>query len=292
MKATSDDRTPDKPKRIGLLLLSLLFLAPPLQGEMITLAGSGCTLELQVQEISEDRLTGHMKRADIVRLRMGVSADEAFSDRLLSRRCEAEFKVKLLAMSEESATLVLPREIITIIEVGAGQEAVTGANTVIEAGAGQEATTGANIDPTTLDARAKDRLARRQMALYKKQAKAAVEKERFFETGIDKDLFGSLSGRLLVGGKPYKDARVIVRRLPTESEKGDTKITSQTFDAVTDSRGIYRFGQLPEGPYDIYWIPPGTSYWVRQLTKEPATVIRTGEQQRQNDINADMVVAK
>ena len=131
MIATSADRTPDKPKRIGLLLLSLLFRAPSLQGEMITLAGSGCTLELQVQEISEDRLIGHMKRADIVRLRMGVSAGEAFSDRLLSRRCEVEFKVKLLAMSEESATLVLPREIITIGESGAGQEAVTGAHRLV-----------------------------------------------------------------------------------------------------------------------------------------------------------------
>lgn len=276
MIVTSADRTPDKPKRIGLLLLSLLFLAPPLQGEMITLAGSGCTFELQVQEISEDRLTGHMKRADIVRLRMGVSEDEPFGDRLLSRRCEAEFKVKLLAMSEESATLVLPREIITVVEASAGQEAATGAN----------------IDPTTLDARAKERQTRRQMALYKKQAKEAAEKERFVETGIDKGQFGSLSGRLLTGGKPYKDARVIVRRLPTESEKGDTKMSSQTFDAVTNSQGIYRFGQLPEGPYDIYWIPPGASYWVRQLTKVPATVIHTGEQRRQDDINADMMVAR
>ena len=125
------------------------------------------------------------------------------------------------------------------------------------------------------------------MARGKKQAK---EKERLFDPGIDGTLFGSLSGRLLAGGMPYRDTSVKIRRLPTESAEGDTKTHTQLFDAVTDSQGIYRFERLPEGPYDIYWIPPGRTYWVRLLREKPTTAIRAGQHQTQPDINADMMV--
>lgn len=267
-------RTPDKLKRIGRLLIPLLILAPPLQGEVVTLADSGCTLDLQVLEITENRLTAHMKRTDIARLHLGVAEGEAFGDRVLSRRCNAEFKVKLLAMSEESATLLLPREIIAVVEASAGQEAAAGAN----------------IGATALQTKA-NRLAqleaRLEMARDKKQAK---DKERLFEPDIDGTLFGSLSGRLLAGGMPYRDAPVKIRRLPTESAEGDTKTRPQLFDAVTDSQGIYRFERLPDGPYDIYWIPPERTYWVRMLREKPTTAIRAGQHQTQPDIDADMMV--
>jgi hypothetical protein len=94
---------------------------------------------------------------------------------------------------------------------------------------------------------------------------------------------------MLVKGRPYAGCRVKLRRLPTESVGlFAPKEPPQLFDAITDGRGVYWFGQLPEGPYDIYWIPPGKKHWVRLLKKGPAVVIRAGAAVQQPDINADM----
>ena len=42
--------------------------------------------------------------------------------------------------------------------------------------------------------------------------------------------------------------------------------------------------------YDLYWGPPGKSYWVRLLKERPAVVIHAGAKVVQPDINADMRV--
>lgn len=104
-------------------------------------------------------------------------------------------------------------------------------------------------------------------------------------------VFGSLRGRMLVDGKPYAGCRVTLRRLDT-GFKGflAAKERPQLFDAITDAQGVYRFEQLPEGPYDIYWIPPGKDYWVRLLKEGPTVVIPAGTVVQQPDINADMKV--
>jgi hypothetical protein len=83
---------------------------------------------------------------------------------------------------------------------------------------------------------------------------------------------------------------VKLRLLETGFSLFAAKKAPQIYDAITDDQGVYRFERLPEGPYDIYWIPPGGNYWVRILKEEPSVVIRTGAESVQRDINADMKV--
>lgn len=251
-------------------LLVLLSFATSLHSEVVTFAESGCELDLQVQEITAEGVTARMKRADIVRLRLGVSAGELFGDRLLNNGCAAEINVQLVTMSKEWVTLILPRQIIAALDaVGKTQVSAE-----------------AKIDSAPLQTEM-ERLTQ-EMADFKAQAAA---RERLFEANFEQAVFGSLRGRLLVSGKPYSGAPVKVRRLPTTSAKADSKTGPQLFEAITDIQGIYRFDQLPEGPYDIYWIPPQSNYWVRRLTQGPTTVIRAGQERVVSDINTDMVVA-
>lgn len=259
---------------IGCALL--LSLAPSLHSEVVTFTESGCELDLQVEEITADRVTARMNRADIVRLRLGVSAGEPFGDRLLSSRCATEINVQLVTMSQEWVTLVLPRQIIAALDA-VGETPVS---------------TEAKIDsppsrtPPLLRTEV-ERLAQ-EMADFKAQAAA---QERLFEANIEQAVYGSLRGRLLSNGKPYSGAPVKVRRLPTVSGgEADNKTSPQLFETVTDIQGNFRFEQLPEGPYDIYWIPPQRGYWVRRLTQGPSTVIRAGQVRAVSDINTDMVV--
>jgi hypothetical protein len=115
-----------------------------------------------------------------------------------------------------------------------------------------------------------------------------TESQRDAEFDIESALFGSLRGRMLVDGRPYAGCKVMLRRLDAGFVLFAVTKPPRLFDTITDDQGVYRFERLPEGPYDIYWIPPGRDYWVRLLKEKPPVVIGAGTETVQPDINADM----
>ncbi|MFQ5874983.1 MAG: carboxypeptidase-like regulatory domain-containing protein [Dehalococcoidia bacterium] len=257
------------------VLVLVLCLGRPAQADVATFVGSGCLLSLRVQDVTETFLTAEIKRADIERLHVGVSSQELYGDRFFIPNCADEFRVKLVSLSEEVAIVRLPLDILAALEVGPmpATAQVAPSSQDVEAGALQAEVT---------------RLGR-EMEVFKAQTAelfqaGTTEKERTVESDIRNAVFGNLRGRMLVDGRPYAGCQVKLRRLT-----GD-KTDPQLFDAVTDRQGVYRFEGLPEGPYDIYWMPPGKNYWVRLLKEDPTVVIRAGREVVQPDINADMRV--
>ncbi len=262
-------------KKLWIVLILILCFSGPAQADVVTFVGSDCMLNLRVQEIMENLITGEMKRVDMERLRMGVSKHDLFSDRLIIRGCSDEFKVKMISMSEKSLILVLPRDIVNTIN----------AKTMPETDRQYQGSL--NAKPAALQSEVE---AHQDQKRELQKARTA-EKERDLESDPEKALFGSIHGRMLASGKPYVNGKVKVRRLFTKSifsVKHDTK--AQLFDAITDDQGVYRFERLPVGSYDIYWMPPSKDYWVRHFKEKPAFVIRAGEEIEMSDINASMRV--
>ena len=265
-------------KIIWPVLILVLCFGGLARADVVTFVGSDCQLDLRVQDVTENLLTGVIKRSDIKRLRVGVSSDDLLSDRLLIRDCSDEFKVKMVSMSEEWVILVLPKDIIATFEIGSTPETPSNApvSQDVKPGAQQ-----AEVVPSV-----------RKL----KTSKARTgDMEGGVESDILKTLFGSLRGRMLSKEKPYAGCKVKLRLLKPSyltriftGKRDDTG--SQLFEATTDDQGVYRLERLPEGAYDIFWIPPGRDYWVRLFKKGPGVVIRAGAEVVQPDINADMRV--
>ncbi len=265
-------------KIIWPVLILVLYFGGMARADMVTFVGSDCQLDLRVQDVTENLLTGVIKRADIKGLRVGVSSDGLLSDRLLIRNCSDEFKVKMVSMSEEWVILVLPKDIIATFELGPMSETPGDApvSPDVKPGAQQAEVAPPGRELKTSKARTGDM-------------------EGGVESDILKNLFGSLRGRMLANGKHYAVCKVKLRRLKPSyltniftGKRDDT--CSQLFEATTDDQGVYRLERLPEGAYDIYWIPPGRGYWVRLLKKGPGVVILAGAEVVKPDINADMRV--
>lgn len=265
-------------KIIWPVLILVLCFGGLARAEVVTFVGSDCQLDLRVQDVTENLLTGVIKRADIKRLRVGVSSDDLLSDRLLIRDCSDEFKVKMVSMSEEWVILVLPKDIIATFELGPKPETPSNA-------------------PVSQDVKPGAQQA--EVAPPGRELKTSKARTGDMEEGVESDvlkiLFGSLRGRMLANGKPYAGCKVKLRLLMPSylsrifsGKRDDTD--SQLFEATTDDQGVYRFERLPEGAYDIFWIPPGRDYWVRLFKKEPGVVIHAGAEVVRPDINADMRV--
>jgi hypothetical protein len=265
-------------KIIWPVLILVLCFGGLARADVVTFVGSDCQVDLRVQDVTENLLTGVIKRADIKRLQVGVSSDDLLSDRLLIRDCSDEFKVKMVSMSEEWVILVLPKDIIATFELGSTPETPSNA-------------------PVSQDVKPGAQQA--EVAPPGRELKTSKARTGDMEGGVESDvlkiLFGSLRGRMLANGKPYAGCKVKLRLLKPSylnriftGKRDDTG--PQLFEATTDDQGVYRLERLPEGAYDIFWIPPGRDYWVRLFKKGPGVVIHAGAEVVQPDINADMRV--
>lgn len=252
----------------------VLFFARVAQGDTATLVGSGCVLDLQLHDIEEHVFVVEAKRGDIARLEVAAPGPELYSDRLFIRNCTDEFEAKLISMSKDSVILRLPRYMVATLEVG------------LMPGTAGDAPRSHDVESAALHQAEVTPLAREREVL-----KARTTGKGTPPTNVGNAEFGSLRGRMLANGKPYAGINVKLRRLDTESwDFFARKKRPQLFDTITDGQGFYRFEQLPEGSYDIYWIPPGRDHWVRLLKKGPAVVIHAGAVLIQPDINADMKI--
>lgn len=225
----------------------------------ITFVGSSCTLDLQVREVTEEGVTVEMKRAEIDRLLIGVSGNTPFGDRLSVQNCSDEFEVKLVSMSAGAVVLRLPRNIVATAEIRSG--------------------------PQPRAAKEVQRNSATETTVTEPEAARSI----VVPSVVEHAHLGSLHGRMLTNGKPFAGCKVKVRRLQTSGFFINEQ-EPQVFEATTDEQGIYRFEQLPEGPYDIYWMPPGQDYWVRLLREAPTVMVGAGKEVVQPDINADMRV--
>jgi hypothetical protein len=238
-------------KIIWPVLILVLCFGGLARADVVTFVGSDCQVDLRVQDVTENLLTGVIKRADIKRLQVGVSSDDLLSDRLLIRDCSDEFKVKMVSMSEEWVILVMPKDIIATFELGSTPETPSNA-------------------PVSQDVKPGAQQA--EVAPPGRELKTSKARTGDMEGGVESDvlkiLFGSLRGRMLANGKPYAGCKVKLRLLKPSylnriftGKRDDTG--PQLFEATTDDQGVYRLERLPEGAYDIFWIPPGRDYWVR-----------------------------
>lgn len=263
-----------RPNRQGIIwtvLILVLCFGRPAQADVAAFIGSGCRLDLRVQDITEQRLLVEIRLADIERLRIDVSSDELYGDRFSLRNCPDEFEGKVVSMSGESAILALPRHIVATLEI----EPAPG-------------TAGAAYRSEDAEAPAPQTEVTPQAGEMEVLGAVTTDRQRDAEFDIVNALFGSLRGRMLVDGRPYAGCKVKLRRLDTGFVLFAVTKPPRLFDAITDDQGVYRFERLPEGLYDIYWIPPGSDYWVRLLKEKPPVVIGAGAETVQPDINADM----
>lgn len=265
---------------IWTTLVMALVVGRSAEADVATFTGTSCALDLRVLEITEQTMVVETKRDNIERLQLGASNDPFYSSRLRLLDCADEFMVKLVSVSADSVVLILPGSIVAKLEIEPGPRVAPG---VAPAAAGEvpgNTDAGAAALQAEVTPPGQERVKMKIQDSEMKRDAVPIEKSA---------VFGSLQGRMLAGGKPFVGCRVKVRRLEKMGFFGTrAKKEPRIFDAVTDEQGIYRFDQLPEGPYDIYWIPPGKNYWVRLLREEPTVVIHAGREAVQPDINADM----
>lgn len=103
---------------------------------------------------------------------------------------------------------------------------------------------------------------------------------------------GTVYGRLLNHGRPLASCQVIIRPM-TKTFAGYTfNPAVQPIRTTTDVQGVYRFENVPPGPYKLSWLPLGTNQWIRRiavrpdLTVPPAArdAVRTQEMTQVKDI--------
>lgn len=97
---------------------------------------------------------------------------------------------------------------------------------------------------------------------------------------------GSVEGRMLWSGHPVSKCKVKLVRMPA----GNTldAMTSlfdigvrpdrrrMEFVEATDDNGVYRFEEIPIGPYKLQWQPAESRSWVRRIRKKPDVIVEAG----------------
>lgn len=89
---------------------------------------------------------------------------------------------------------------------------------------------------------------------------------------------GTVCGRLLNHGQPLASCQVIIRPMTRRALGGYTfNPTVQPIHATTDAQGVYRFDNVPPGPYKLSWLPQGTNQWIRRIAMRPDLSVQVRE---------------
>lgn len=97
---------------------------------------------------------------------------------------------------------------------------------------------------------------------------------------------GTVRGRLMQGGRPLVNCRVVM--VPLEGEGKTYRYASnlQPLSTATDNEGIYNFERVPVGKYKLTWLPDGTNQWIRRIAVKPDVVVHAGQAVNVNSIGA------
>lgn len=265
-------------------------------GDTVTFVGTGCELNVKVEDITESLITVVVRRSDIDRLRIGFTSEELCSDTLTIKNCTDEFKVKVVSMSQHSVVLVFPKKIVATLETRAIADTFSDVPLREMEGrltlrADTYNDTPSKGDDGLVALRGDVAQLAQELETFKDEAE---EKERTLKADMEAAVYGRVRGTMvLANGMPYAGHEVKVRRLIGPSlpfGKGKFDDESLVFAATTDKQGVFLFERLPDGPYDIYWIPPRKSYWVRLFKDKPAFRINAGGAIELPNIKADMRV--
>ncbi len=60
------------------------------------------------------------------------------------------------------------------------------------------------------------------------------------------------------------------------------------FVEATDDNGVYRFEEIPIGPYKLQWQPARSERWVRRIRKKPDVMVEPGMLAYCSDVEANI----
>ena len=60
---------------------------------------------------------------------------------------------------------------------------------------------------------------------------------------------------------------------------------AQPLRTATDVQGVYRFENVPPGPYKLTWLPAGTNQWIRRIATRPDLTVRAHQTKHVKDIS-------
>lgn len=95
---------------------------------------------------------------------------------------------------------------------------------------------------------------------------------------------GTLYGRLLNHGRPLANCQVIIRPMTKSFSGYAFKRAVQPIRTTTDVQGVYRFENVPPGPYKLSWLPQGTNQWIRRIAMRPDIAVQAQETTQVKDI--------
>jgi len=88
---------------------------------------------------------------------------------------------------------------------------------------------------------------------------------------------GDVMGRLSNGGRPVANCTVALLPLTKSGGAYDINGSAEPLISHTDQEGIYRFDNVPVGPYKLTWLPAGERQWIRRVAFRPDVRVKSGD---------------